>query len=194
MTDETTKQILSILNPLRVLKVNEWMEISDIIKAERIAIGKLKHDDPLLLWRDSYALSRIATYETITSLPLTKEMFVCEVEKPKQFDSFLAYGHEQGNPYAANHNKQMEAYIEAQSKVLFEGFFQFHNQSTILYDVQNVSFSIKDNNIRISDLLTPPHSVITIGDFIYQIDLYNRTATTPITLRVNENFVKNLLK
>lgn len=192
MTDETTKKILSILNPLRVLKVEDWIRISEIIKAERIAIGKLKHDDPLLLWRDSYALGRIATYETITSLPLTKEMFVGQPQAVIEVEEGVE-GFEAGKYFTKDDIE------EAQSQVLFEGFESISKSEVkILLGANNIPFvvDVYQKETFISFFLQSPIYLrkATISDFITEIDRYNRTATTPITIRVNENFVKNLLK
>lgn len=213
------KQILDILNHVHEPTVKEWMEIAEIVKEQRIRKGKLKNDDPLLLWRDSYALSLIKRWEELTrgkwvdGLPkmqedtgidftgnailkswqpalLTKSMFVCELQKPKPFDSFLAYGHDKGNPYAENHKKQTEAYQVAQSQVLFDGF-----EETVKNILVCGGFKLDfDGNTMIySSAGIAMPKCFTLSDFITEITRYNKTASTPIEIKWTENFAKQLL-
>lgn len=178
-----TQELLKIVNPVRVMKVEDWKKIADAI------VGN--DDDAISIMEDDLQpyniIKLIQRYEALTSQPLKKEMFVCEVEKPK-VDSEFEYD-----------KGELSEYTKAQESLWFDGFdneaeLVIKNQGlTIIFPVKNrddskeVCFRFRyDNLIDIAKC--------TVYDFIYLIDRYNRTATTPITINFTENFLNQLLR
>lgn len=168
-----TQELLKILNPVRVRKVEDWIKAGAIVyevdEREYPADAKLQ------------AVTLIQRYEALTSQPLKKEMFVCEVEKPT--DMYM------GEQY---YGAAMDEYNKAQEKVWFEGFernvniiifsksFEFYEDELIVPTTHNVRYYVIKNP--------------TVSDFIIEIDRFNRTSSTPINISFTENFLNQLLR
>lgn len=175
-----TQELLNILNPVRRMKVEDFEKIS-------LAIAKndLKRE-PAISELDFLYKKLTKRYEAITSQPLTKAMFVCEVEKPKAVRITSA---DQLMPEA--YINDSDEYTKAQSQLWFAGFEMkgnkiiFRSSLSILFTQSSVSLEYAGisylHKLRVFDLIT-------------EIDRYNRTATTPINISFTENFANEILK
>lgn len=193
----TIQQIKSIISPLRVLKV------SDFEKIVSITYSHINRDNDY--GNSIYYIGLrniISRYESLTSQPLTKEMFVCQVEKPNKVGSFkLAIGED--SEYV---NKLLNLYQAALKKLWFEGF-----ENTSDYYVENsrigIDFQVEIGNGNINDytvidvlgenqLEDEIHLPInaTVSDLIYHISKFNETASKPVEINVTDIFIQELIK
>lgn len=179
-----TEQILSLLNPIRILKVQDWMKI-----AEHLTDG---------LWgkyNDCYKVIRLQSrFEELASKPLTKEMFVCGVEKPlmpkpsNSFNSNTAY----------EFQNQEKDYQAALKSVWFDGVKLVHETGGF-----SLHYNDEYNHIEIAVHPFGKKHLHINGNFVgyvdtlfsllYHITKYNETYTK-IDLRFTESFAEELLK
>lgn len=185
-----TQELLKILNPCRILKVKEdWIKMAAKIK--NVNQSEYPRDTALM------ATHLMERYEQLTSQPLNKEMFVCEVEKPiipsMAWQSATA---EKLQSRRADYEINQQEYTKAQESLWFEGF----ELSNDTYTVFNSEFEIWFSSQSKPRIWFSSYEDCTLNknpslfDFIIEIDRYNRTATTPITINFTENFCKELLK
>lgn len=206
-----TDKILSILNPIHLPTVQERRNIAFIIAGVKHELKDAEH--PLAdveyrkldqrfeeLTRGKYHLITkqvggghpIPDKEIWQPAILKKEMFVCEVKEPhwKDYPKLAGFDSEKLE------NATIE-YNQAQAKVWFENWMNgVVENSPIIYWKGNGSSSLcfKDKNLRLGDVITPINSVVTVFDFIIELDRYNRTAKEPIKINWTENFGKELIK
>lgn len=182
-----TQELLKILNPCRGMKVEDWLKMAEIIM----------NDDRS---SEAWAIQLMERYEVLTSQPLTKEMFVSTVQKPTDIEYKLVKGIVLGDYRTQSIMDKVEEYDNAQEKVWFEGFEPIRNSSEvkILLPPDNKAFTVdvyqKDTFIKFFLQMPIYLSQATLFDFIYQVDLYNRTASTPINISFTEQFCQELLK
>lgn len=190
------KEILSILNPVRLLTVSDWMEVAKIILQEKTG-GYLEPSTHLARLNDIY-IKLIQRFEELTygkwvkehdghsaltgkeynrkvfqPTLLTKEMFVNSVEKPDASQKPV-YGvtHVSCAYYHEEdaYNQRVERFQSAQEKVWFSG-----NKM-----IWGNAYSLTGGSGK-----NP-----TVFDFIFKLDEFNRTAKEPIKINWTEFFVK----
>lgn len=239
------QKILSILNPVRVLSVDEWMRIADILEPnpeyeerstkfiqlisrfESLTRGKWVEPDEVKYTVGSQFCEMCSPYtwgnNMVQQMPdiqvcvncgheqrfnvlrdkvwqpalLTKEHFVCGVDKPTaDMDKFYSHAAQHGEESSNRFFEQeFKAYQAQQAKIWFEGFefkspYIEHKDCWFeFYDDKYFHFKIKN-----SSLYHDKTDTTTVFDFIYHLDLYNRTAEKKILINWSENFIKELLK
>lgn len=194
------KEILSILNPVHLPTVDEFVRMSIVDshpgefpsavtlmqRFEELTRGKWVDGLPKMQDETGIDFSENAILKSWKPSLLTKEMFVCEVAKPKkpeeinffegvvrpEQDEYLI-GCMTKDSYEQNYNSYLEQYTQAKEKVWFEG----NNM------IWGNAYSLTKNINR-----------ATVFDFIIELDRFNRTAKEPIKINWTENFVKELLK
>ncbi len=203
MTTELLNKINEKLSPVRVLKVQDWMEIADVLSEIDIRIMGDRAKNPITndlnSYRASYKYWRTVSQlqsrcETLTSARLEKGHFVCEVEKKKcrcQCHTNKAIKHIEAcceNGYVVNPLEEMQA----QEKVWFAGFEAYYQNSvrhsnngfTLEWDADLMIYTSMDFSMKLP---------LTVFDFIYHITKYNETATSKIEIQFTEQFVKALV-
>lgn len=181
-----TQELLKILNPVRILKVEDWQKMA-------IKVRNYESSNELVdLSHKASAFDLIQHYEALTSQPLTKAHFVCEVEEPALYRNWVA---DKTPDLPGVNMDNCNEYTKAQSQLIFAGFVQMDKESMIVYHtgIEGMSLSLSAKNIRIDNYFSAD-CIETVFDFIIEIDRYNRTATTPINISFTENFCKELLK
>lgn len=115
---------------------------------------------------------------------LKKSHFICEVEKPKNYDLQV------GN-YAESITEQNKCneYTMQLKEVLFEKF-ETKSKSELRSKRDDVSIYFPYPLLLIQRKYE--FRVDTISDLIFEIDRYNRTATTPIVINWTENIISKL--
>lgn len=217
-----TNKILSILSPVHLPTQNEWMEIVDVRlkniygkyigceyvwdsipewsrkqKTETEAIKLQSRFEEMV--RGKWITTNNKSHDSILMLDkvpifqpalLKKEMFVCEVEKP----DFT------GTETHTNYSPEADGeYQAAQSQIWFEGFEE-SKKLEIQFEVFMPNYPIGIEFNKNKPVLvfgrkeTMVREMFDVYDFIYHIDRYNRTASTPIKINFTENFVKALLQ
>lgn len=169
-----TQELLKIVNPVRVMKVEEWIKMAEFL-------------DRAIYSTDTFekAYQLQTRYEALTSQPLKKSMFVCEVEEPKAVPDGSGGVDFEG----------VKAYTKAQESLWFEGFDSakgdsklFHTSGMELFTGTYIPSQLWVSDKKIHD------GIETVFDLIIEISRYNRTAKEPITINFTENFCKELLK
>lgn len=162
-----SQKIMETLNPAHIIKWSECKRIVNIIC-----------DDEESQYPDRKELDILMqSFERVMQMPLTKEMFVCEVEEP---DSWNNDGLLDGDKYA----KDVRDYNEQKGKVLFEGFEK--TEGFLIIMDANIFYNTEDNSLmRGASIIWNP----TIGDLFIEIERYNRTAAQKIVL----NWAPNIL-
>lgn len=179
-TPNPMTEVLNIISPVRVLKISEWQAIAEIVETEFHPPEAL-HVEEI----NSTAIHLLSRFESLTSQPLTKEMFVNPMEKPTE----ESYGVDK-----SGYQFHLAEYQAAQSKIWFEGFETFEG-----------SIQAKSNGRAIRVYINEPSGMYigakyiqltspTVLDLIYQIDLFNRTAQSKININYSQNFIKELLQ
>lgn len=184
-----TQEILNILNPVHMPTVEEFMRIAEL--------SLFASDLPKHTWtfgdKQQAAIELMQSWESITKQPLKKSHFVCEVEKPVNYESYLHY--QKTGLIPCDTLEQIEwvekcqAYQSALKEVIFEGFggdimSVFFPQCVIHFGKTGILLCMGSEAVG-------QVWVSTIFDFIFHIDRYNRT-TTPILINFTSNFVKLL--
>lgn len=200
-----TDKILSILNPVHLLTVDEWRKIADIICPP--------HGDHAAEIQMINIIHCISRFEELTRgkwiecdcrngcekcndigliwqpALLKKEMFVCEVKEPHWKDYPKLAGFD---------SKKLEdatiKYTQAQAKVWFEGFYKAASDGAAVLKTQP-GFAVKWMTatefvwIENKRIYSP-----TVFDFIIELERYNKSTKEPIKINWTENFVKELVK
>lgn len=208
-----TEKILSKLNPVHLPTVSEFGKIADIIchnqtggYEEIIEAGNIRNRKTLLLQsrfeeltRGKWVTTNNRSHDSILMLDkvpifqpalLKKEMFVCDLEKPKGYEIKV-------DSHSESRAEQLkaDAYTEAQSQLWFEGFelgeigkYTLGTDKWIFTHDSPSGDSIFFGEYHIKNP--------TVFDFIIELDRYNynRTASEKIKINFTENFVKELLK
>lgn len=204
-----TDKILSKLNPVHLPTVSAWMEIAHLSKKQNDRENHVTDTDIAIqlqsrfeeLTRGKWVTEKVDEVQENCSIPridiygkvfqpalLRKEMFVCEVERPKPFytldeEDEVAYG-----------NALLRHQL-AQSQIWFEGF---EKEGELAYRNGRllIIFPSNDKEVRFrfayDNVIDVAHCAVF--DFLYFIDRYNRTASSPIKINWTENFIKQLLK
>lgn len=168
-----------ILNPVRVLYVEDWMKVARIILSETDKEWSYLTADLKQIKVERKSIQLLQRYESLLKEKLTKEHFVCGVEKP--INPF--------NPDSDVFANELFEYEAAQAKVMFTGF-----EGKNLVTIEGVSIMFYDHQTcfkfrEISFSLVNP----TVGDLIHELDYYNRTAQTKIKLEWSQAAIQRII-
>lgn len=197
-----TEKILSILNPVHLPTVSEWMEIAIEIdddpitrlsnfyklqsRFEELTRGKVVNNSTHSITKDRGHL-HIHVKTVFQPALLTKSMFVCEVEEPEPLNietrkSFVT----------EDENLEHRMYNKAQSQIWFEGFGIMSKSEISCSDKIQLWFPTPVMVINHNSKLI--ENIDTVFDFIIELDRFNRTASEKIKINWSSNFVNELLK
>lgn len=185
-----TTQILSILSPIRILKVQDWMKVATKILREKTG-GYLQPTTHRLQVLELIVKLQ-SRFEELVSKPLTKEMIVCGVEEPKCYEACQKSIDSNKTDYDILEHEWdgYREYEAAQGLIWFDGIF--HSNHLIIHLGNQFYFRIDDGAlIHNSNVLAYSP---TVYDLIYHISKYNETSTSKIELEWSESFVEELLK
>lgn len=208
-------ELLQLLNPIRDYSVEDAMKMATL--QMRVPISEITPDDingneRWIAERNVRGINLMGSIESIKKMVLTKEMFVCEVEKPviqdvlvDDYDTDTDEGMEKWFTDLGLNEKgisEYNAWQAARAKVLFAGF------EISKYDIHiivfkegrtdgraTLKFFYGHNGVSVSlngEYFLPNNP--TISDLIHAIEVYNRTPTNKISLEWTENILKLLIK
>lgn len=178
-------QIETLINPARIMRVEDW---------RKLAIGLQRQDNRLesgiIIRSDAFRLQ--SNYESEVHRPLERKHVVCEVEKPRGFDNWVA----KGSYYESDEEGQQlcKAYESAQSALVFEGFELSESGRLAMNGNVRIHFNPYGASIITLTIVTnEPVIISTPFDILYQVHKYNETAATKINLQFTEGFIKKIL-
>lgn len=202
------EQIAAIINPVRVMKVEDWMKVANVLRVEKVKeTNGLWSANSYSDYKNKKFIELLSRYESLTSQPLTKEMFVCDVDRPKEFDLYLhgllnmqdAFSSEEYGKWLV----ECRTYQAAQSKLWFEGFeidedcedcvnggLSIHFQTLLTKRKRVVIWAAGKVILRV--ILRDENP--TISDLITEISRYNRTESKPVEIKLSENFIREVVK